>query len=298
MTKNASRASLLIPNVASRRASRVLGTYSRITGTYRLLFVVHLAEGWGHDRLRPGRRPREISLTDRWSGWRGIGRGVVDEWRRFGDGSSGTMVSDKGLDVLWDIKTFQRQSDRFTRLCNAESKVPELVEMTYLVFVHTDGRDRVCIRPHVVLEEFDTILLDILASITKVLPLLIPSGDCLCKGEGKVLVIPLVGFYCPLSTLKLDGNFVELASLDERLLGSEGVDAMAILFVTVFSLCNVALVHLFRLVRLFNRVLILGNRLVSMYGPQALVTGVPFSCGEPPWRGIRWQEPRVPCVSR
>lgn len=116
---------------------------------------------------------------------------------------------------------------------------------THLVIRHANDGDGIGVGPDIVFCELHALLLEILAAIAELFPLLLPFGDGILERTCKVGEFAFVGVDCLLRTFKFKGDALEVLALDEGALGSVGVNAETILLVFLPSLVDVAFLCLF-----------------------------------------------------
>ena len=87
---------------------------------------------------------------------------------------------------------------------------------THLIVRDTNSRHCVGVRPHIILHELDTLLLQVLTTITELLPAHLPFGGRLLQLAGELGEVPLVTSNGLLHIAQLLLNLIELLSLDQR----------------------------------------------------------------------------------
>jgi hypothetical protein len=118
---------------------------------------------------------------------------------------------------------------------------------TYLVVRDTDDGNGICVDPDIILGEFHALLLEVLAAVAELFPILFPLGDGIAQGARKVGIFAFIGMDCLLCTFEFDGDALEVLALDKGTLGCVSIDAKAILLVSLAGLVDMDLLGLLRL---------------------------------------------------
>src|SRR6266576_2645714 len=102
---------------------------------------------------------------------------------------------------------------------------------TYLVIRDADNGNGIGINPDIILCEIHALLLEVLAAIAELLPLLLPLGNGFMQSARKVGIFTFVGMYRLLCTFEFDRDTFEILTLDKGTLGGIRIDTKTILLV-------------------------------------------------------------------
>lgn len=137
-------------------------------------------------------------------------------------------------------------------ICVSDKVSVAITRGAHLIVGHADSRYSIRVRPEVVLDELEPIVLEVLAAVAERLPVDLPLADRVRERARKVRKVALVRLHGLLGALELEGHLLELLALHERRLRGERVDPHAVRLVLLARLLDVRLLRLLRLEVLFD----------------------------------------------
>ena len=118
---------------------------------------------------------------------------------------------------------------------------------TYLVIGDADNGNGIGINPDIILSEIHALLLEVLAAVAELPPLLLPLAHRLVQGAREIGVFTFVRMDRLLSTFQFYRNTLEVLALDKGTLGRVSIDAQTVLLVFLAGLVYMGLLRLLRL---------------------------------------------------
>ena len=121
------------------------------------------------------------------------------------------------------------------------------LQKTYLVIGDADNGNSIGINPDIILCEIHAVLLEVLAAIAELLPLLLPLANGFVQSARKVGIFTFVGMDRLLRAFEFNRDTFQILTLDKGTLGGIRIDAKTILLVFLAGLVNMGFLRLLRL---------------------------------------------------